>query len=448
MAAKSKPKSDKILRACVVQGGKVIEEQRLKSRQDLSVGKGPKNTFVIADGALPKTHQLFVCKGSQYELIFTESMRGKVSAGVGGKPVDFASLKAQGLVKKKGNRYHLPLTEDHRGKVIVGDATIIFQFVVPPPAPERVRLPAAARGTIWQSMDWPYVATIAIVFLLESPLIVALHFVDQPEPIRLEALDDRWADLVFNEPPEKPKPEKPKNKGNDGRGKKVKKAKPKVKEEPVEEKRVAVKRPARSAGIRDKVKSKGILALLGSTGDSAGVSGAVGAIFSDSSVGGDLDAAFEGMGGVGLAVTSRGHKRGGASGSAASIGGLATSGGGKVGLGGKSERRVGTVKPSAPEVDGSLDPKAVASYVKRRLRSITDCYNRELKRNPNLSGKIEIEFTIAESGRVESTDVVANKMGSAAVAKCIMGRISRWRFPKPDGGSVTVSYPFIFTPGS
>jgi hypothetical protein len=39
-------------------------------------------------------------------------------------------------------------------------------------------------------------------------------------------------------------------------------------------------------------------------------------------------------------------------------------------------------------------------------------------------------------------------MGSDAVGDCIISRLKRWRFPKPDGGSVTVNFPFIFTPSS
>jgi hypothetical protein len=30
---------------------------------------------------------------------------------------------------------------------------------------------------------------------------------------------------------------------------------------------------------------------------------------------------------------------------------------------------------------------------------------------------------------------------------CIIRRIMRWRFPKPVGGDVAVSYPFVFSPG-
>src|SRR5512138_603223 len=101
-AAKGPPQP-KILRACVVQGGKVIEEQRLRRREPLTIGSGPRNTFVIADPSLPRSHQLFALRGTQYELVLTESMRGLISAA--DKPVDFATLKAQGVLKKRGEYY-------------------------------------------------------------------------------------------------------------------------------------------------------------------------------------------------------------------------------------------------------------------------------------------------------------------------------------------------------
>jgi len=99
----------KILRACVVQGGKVIEEQRLRRREPLTVGTGGKNTFVIADPSLPRSHELFVVKGGAYELVLTEAMRGRVSQD--NRTSDFAALKAAGSMQKQGDYYHLPLTE-------------------------------------------------------------------------------------------------------------------------------------------------------------------------------------------------------------------------------------------------------------------------------------------------------------------------------------------------
>jgi hypothetical protein len=37
-----------------------------------------------------------------------------------------------------------------------------------------------------------------------------------------------------------------------------------------------------------------------------------------------------------------------------------------------------------------------------------------------------------------------SRIGDAEVASCIKSLIARWRFPAPSGGSVDVSFPFVF----
>jgi TonB family protein len=441
------PPPPKILRACVVQGGKVIEEQRLRRREPLSIGSGSRNTFVIADPSLPKTHQLFSIRGGQYELNLTASMRGVLSAA--GNPVDFATLKTQGVLKKRGDFYILPLNDDHRGKVLFGDIAVIFQFVVPPPVLAKPQLPLAARGSVLKSIDWPYAGALAAMFALEAPLIGYIQVAPRPPEVSIENLDSRWAKLIVPDRKEEVKKPDP-AKGKTGADEAKKAAKKAAKADDAGDDATKAKaKAARTAKIRETIAGKGILAILGTTGAGAGT-GAVADVFGEGGIGGDLDGAFEGISGVGLA-TGGGDRstRGGGTGDAATIGGLATAGGGKVGLGGKAEARVaGNVSTEAPEVDGALDSEAVAKVVQGRKRMVQDCYERELKRDPTLQGKIEIEFTIGEDGRVIDAKVAANRMGSAAVGECIISRLRAWRFPKPNGGSVTVNFPFIFTPSS
>ena len=446
-AAVKGPPQPKILRACVVQGGKVIEEQRLRRREPLTIGTGSRNTFVLSDPTLPKSHQLFDVRGGQYELSLTESMRGVLSAA--DKPVDFATLKAQGVLKKRGDFYVFPLTDDHRGKVLLGDVAVIFQFVVPPPVPVKPQLPLAARGSLLKSIDWPYAGALAAMFALEAPLIGYIQVAPKPPEVSIENLDSRWAKLIVPERKEEPKKVDP-NKGKTGGDEAKKAAKKATKaEDSSDEAGRAKAKAARTAKIRETIAGKGILAILGTTGAGSS-SGAVADVFGQGGIGGDLDSAFDGISGVGLATGSGDRStRGGGTGDAATIGGLATAGGGKVGLAGKAEARVaGNVATEAPEVDGALDSEAVAKVVQGRKRMVQDCYERELKRDPTLQGKIEIEFTIGEDGRVVDAKVASNRMGSAAVGECIVSRLRAWRFPKPNGGSVTVNFPFIFTPSS
>lgn len=445
----------KILRACIVQGGKVIDEQRFRKRDSLTIGHGPKNTFVLSDASLPKSHALFVVRHGKYELVLTESMRGKVSIVGTEQPVDIANLKAQGLLRRRGEYYCLPLTDGHRGKVMIGDITIIFQFVIPPPTPPKPQLPAAARGSVWARWDTTYVACYLICALSEMAFIGYLHTVPRPAQITLENMDERLVKMIMpDKKPEVKKPEKKLAENDKDKSKKKDDSKKTKAAEPKEERAEREKEPPskaqqeRRAGIRKNIASRGILAVLGTAG-AGSAAGAVADVLGEGKIAGDLDSAFEGISGVGMA-TPGGQRstRGGGSGKEANIGGLATSGGGKVGTGGKAEAKVGSVQTGEAEVDGSLDSGQVAKVVQSRMRMVQDCYERELKRDPNLQGKIEIEFTIGEDGRVETARVSSNKMGSDTVGACIVGRIRTWRFPKPSGGSVTVNFPFIFAPSS
>jgi len=196
------------------------------------------------------------------------------------------------------------------------------------------------------------------------------------------------------------------------------------------------------------VKSTGLLKLLGAN---TGENGSIADVLGKGDVDRDQEKAFQGVGGVGVASGNdqlRGIKSGGSgSGRVANVGGLR--GGGAIEAGGTgaaaAEKKVsGSVKSEAPAVDGELDPAMVAKEVRTRLGAIKACYERALKRNPTLSGKVVIHWTITQAGTVSGVDVEQDTLGDAEVASCIKALVARWRFPAPAGGSVDVSFPFVF----
>jgi TonB family protein len=78
------------------------------------------------------------------------------------------------------------------------------------------------------------------------------------------------------------------------------------------------------------------------------------------------------------------------------------------------------------------------------MSAIKACYERALKRNPNLSGKVVVRWTITAAGTVNGVDIDQDTLGDSEVTNCIKGLVARWRFPTPQGGSVEVSFPFVF----
>ncbi len=97
---------------------------------------------------------------------------------------------------------------------------------------------------------------------------------------------------------------------------------------------------------------------------------------------------------------------------------------------------------------GALSASQVDEVVKRHLSSIKYCYQRQLPRNPSLSGKVVVRFVIASDGSVSAANPSMTSMNDGAVEQCVSGRFLRMQFPKPAGaGIVVVNYPFLFTPG-
>jgi hypothetical protein len=204
----------------------------------------------------------------------------------------------------------------------------------------------------------------------------------------------------------------------------------------------------RRARLAEQVKSTGLLKLLGAKSDGGG---SIADVLGKGDVDRDQENAFKGVGGVGIASGNdslRGIKSGGSGSGRVADAGSLRGGAGIAGGGtgqGAGERTVkGAIKTEAPAVDGELDPNMVAKEVRSRLGAIKACYERALKRNPNLSGKVVIHWTITQAGTVSGVDVEQDTLGDAEVASCIKSLIARWRFPAPSGGSVDVSFPFVF----
>jgi TonB family protein len=92
---------------------------------------------------------------------------------------------------------------------------------------------------------------------------------------------------------------------------------------------------------------------------------------------------------------------------------------------------------------GKIDSDAVAQVFSRRKGAIKACYEKELRRNQKLSGRITIRFTIGTAGRITNINASQNTTGDDAIASCIIDKVQGWKFDPPSGGAVTFTYPFI-----
>ena len=446
--AAAKPR---ILRIGIVQGGRIVEERLIRKRDNISIGWSSKATFAVPSETLPKQWLLFEANPRGYVAHFADAMDARIA--VGNEVVSLAQLKQAGRLRRQGQSSRYLLDERSRGKVTVGDLSILFQFVTPPPPQPRPQLPASVRGSFFTGMDWAYTAIATGSFLAHLIFVIYLRSVDWPRKPDLEEIPDRFVQMIVKaKPPEPPKETVNKDDKKDEDQKVEKKApsnssanKPKKEISAEEKARLDAERRARLA---EQVRNTGILKLLGAKADG---SGSIADVLGKGDVDRDQEKAFQGVGGLTVATgdaSLRGVKSGtGGSGKVANISGLRGAGsiaGGDTGAGSTEKRITGIVRSEAPAVDGELDPSLVSKEVRARIGAIKACYERALKRNPNLSGKVKVRWTITAAGTVSAVDIEEDSMGDSEVSSCIKGLVMRWRFPAPSGGSVDVVYPFVF----
>lgn len=453
-ALKKTEAEPKSLRIGIIQNGKIVEERLVRRHESVTIGQSTKNTFVVpASNALPRTFTLFEVTPNGYALNFSDSMDGRLS--LGDQVVALPALRQGGKAQKRGELWHLMLTDRARGKVIIGDVTVLFQFVTPPPVQPRPQLPPSVRSSLLQNLDWMLVAVVAASFILHFGFVLYLRNIDWPRKPDIEEIPDRFVHLIVPEKKiEPPKPvvaqddeKKGEKKKVEGEKKEKAEAKPKTVEkqerDPEAEARAAAERRARLAAD---VQRMGVLKILGAKGED----GTVADLIKGGDVSDNADKVFEQVGGVGVASGAdglRSAKGAGGTGALRGGGSLRASGPGEVGSGERAGERAvkGIVKDSTPvDVDGQLDPSIIAREIRGRLGAIKACYEAGLKRNPNIGGKLQLRFEISTVGKVTSADIETDTMHDPDVAACIKNRVRTWRFPAPSGGPVQFSYPFIF----
>lgn len=109
-------------------------------------------------------------------------------------------------------------------------------------------------------------------------------------------------------------------------------------------------------------------------------------------------------------------------------------GGGTVGGKGKGDKSAGR---SIEEIQMVFD---------RNKGSIYSVYNRALRSNPALQGKVVLKLTIAPSGKVTQCSIVSSELADAELGSKITSRVRLFDFGAKDVTEVTITYPIDFLP--
>jgi hypothetical protein len=424
--------SDRALRVALIFNGRIVEDRTLPQNKmaAVSVGSAPTNTFCVPMGELPAASTLFSVRKDGAVTLMSGAWDGRMTLGGQEQP-----LPKEPLV----------LDATSKGRIRLGDVTVLFQLVKPLPEAAPPELPKGARGVVAQ-LDRSFMVALALSFA--ANLAGAGYVIAQPIPeapdFTLEDLQlDRHAAVMLPMPKPPAAPELPASK------------------EPAAEPAVAAKPPSPTPtpappsrpapASRDQLERSvakfGMLKVIGSIGEE----GVVGDLLEGANAVGNVadalkDAKTVSVGSAEDAVALR--RRGDDPGRTESVGPIGTDGVRDVRLQETGEREIAVrVQDEPVHVDTpDVPPKALAKWMKGRRSAITSCYERELKRNRQLAGRLVLAFSITPRGRVADLDFSEGTLRSSPVESCIGAVAKNWVLPFSPEDDVRVEFPFIFSP--
>lgn len=108
--------------------------------------------------------------------------------------------------------------------------------------------------------------------------------------------------------------------------------------------------------------------------------------------------------------------------------------------GGRSEKQ-------AVQRRKELGAEDIRRSVHQQMPRVRACYERVLKGEENLRGRLVMAFSIEPDGSVSSAKVANDELGSDKVARCVTHAVGAFRFPEGTE-AVAVEYPMVFEPGN
>lgn len=110
------------------------------------------------------------------------------------------------------------------------------------------------------------------------------------------------------------------------------------------------------------------------------------------------------------------------------------------------EKATARKPPKKQEPTGSIDTRELKRAFNRNNAAMQKCYERVLKKEPGLEGKISLQVKIKSNGELDWARAKGQSLNNATINECMERQARSIKFPKPSGGSVIVANPYTFTP--
>lgn len=105
------------------------------------------------------------------------------------------------------------------------------------------------------------------------------------------------------------------------------------------------------------------------------------------------------------------------------------------------------IRTGTAQIRGSLARDVIRRTIRLHINAVRGVYERQLLRNPDLTGRVEVQLVIDSTGNVVSATVRSSTMGSTEVEQGVLTVLRGIQFPAVEGGGMNiVTYPFMFVP--
>lgn len=490
-----KPGRGPVLEVIVSWGERVLQTYHFRTKQNIRVGKGME--VDLLSSGLPSGYVLAEIDNG-VKVYINNTMSVEMIRPDDRLTQDILEIKGR-ISYSGGDRSLIKLEQNETLAIRLSDGLEIFVRFAPE-APIQPMVPLFMNSS----------ETISVIAALIISLLTSFY-ISVSKPQAEEAPEDiqRVAQVIFTEtkltppppppppmveptnpapPPPPPPPEPKKVVAEDKKQEQVNKGNPKLPDQRAEKAKVAgraaevkpkdsknkakmftstkqggaiktgEKNGANAQSAEKDPSNQGLLAAFGTggarskldkayngSGDALGMAGAAtgSSGFNENRAGDDLGSKFKDTGAGGKGTATQGIAGVGSKGRGSGMSAY----GADSGFGDKASV---SVDPGGAEAEfvGTIDREAVRRVVRSGIQAFKGCYERELKRDSKLEGKVTIAWEIREKGMPANARVVSDKttLGNKAVEECVKARMLALRFPEPPPGTVAeVQYPFYFT---
>jgi hypothetical protein len=444
----------KVLRIASITDDIVCDELHQTAPESVTAGRGLASELLVFGNQMPAHHVLFEYgKDGAYTLVLPPAAGGVLSLkGRGTKVADLWRKQVRRDPKAAAGApttLRVRLDPSAKGKLVLGETALLFTFAPPAPPPRKDPFPEEYRARFFSGVSRFDMATLLSGLMIFGPYFIwaATKPID---PTIERELDERFLKVMGMPPKEKKKEPEPEEQKDDEKLLAVEDEVKKKEKDPEIVDRVINPSKSYSKEAIAKARGVGVARVLGTYGG-PGEGTVFDVIQSTENNLGELFAA-----GMTRVVDAEGNEVSGfvpggegisALGAAVGTKGFDVSAAGPEVAGiDKKERKI-SLKSGAADIDGDADKKAVQATIRNRMGALQSCYEKALRADAGLTGKIVYTITISVMGTVTNVQVGDDTLQDEGVKNCTVAKLKGWRFPTTPGAEASsdVTFSVVFS---